>query len=742
MGRDAAAYLREVTSDVWYFETIVMLASLLDERRVGELIGHVLAPDPNATLSAYRAILAADCLESSVAGHSRQLDSAIFAALMTSIEDPGLGAVEKVEAWHALRALQLTDAEVDRLVQTLSMENRFVLEQALVVLGFLSERRLPHGELVAEQLLIATARIAAVDRLREYGAWVYAPAFRSARLTGVYALAWLWSLVAWLGPAPLVFLVTAILVPWFVAGVFAVVVIVGGVYLWFNEDKRSSRAFLRAMSDTVHHLERTEPKPPQIPVRTNLGPPSVAVAAAGLSEYDKWSLLNLVNAVGHANDPVAFLNAEGLAPAPAPGDPRSKDDIREALRDELSRAADLTDDSVELHYKMPRAAVAELCACVVRGDVPVLETIARDVILPRRRAARRRRTPSNLQYASYAADAEKNSPGKESQQGLVSAAEAEFMLQQFTAHNTSCILLANGYIDFDLVDAAEQCGAEAWLVTSAQLLVREVKQMIASSGHGASRQVVRRALLELAPGLDGTAERAAALSAAMQELDEGTLRGFERIKALRSVATLALIVGAVIMAGAMVYYSQRAPMPSDPVEDRFNEAPVPNHAGSKPVAPPDTAGAPLPGRRPDAAPVAGEPAGPAADGRTPAEGADRPVPERYHPLRAGVLFVALVVLPALTWVCWRYLLPRLGLIQIDPSMPSGVSRLIDIATDQRRDMDLRKSAVRRLAMSDDGAARKGLEDLANAPTTSEPLSIEAHKVLHNVRRRQMRTGSR
>lgn len=113
--------------------------------------------------------------------------------------------------------------------------------------------------------------------------------------------------------------------------------------------------------------------------------------------------------------------------------------------------------------------------------------------------------------------------------------------------------------------------------------------------------------------------------------------------------------------------------------------------------------------------------------------------ERYKQIAIGLLI--LFVLACLGWLSWKYIIPRLQLLRLDASLMEDLSELLALATDNMRDLALRKAALRKLARSDVPSATVELISFLKSPNLPEPLSTEAHRVLHQQQRRQMRRAS-
>lgn len=979
-------YFRTAAADIWYFETIVMLASLLPEGKTTDLVEYMLDTDGEHP-SAYRAILAAECLDASPARHSRQLCARVFSTLVACIDDEQTGVIEKVEGWQALGRLQLTAAQLERLTESISDGNRFVLEQALCSFADLSDQRIAKCQPAALRLLTSAAKLAAMDRLLKYWRWMKTPAFRDLRLSTFYLFAWLTSLAFWCGPSPALFLGVAAFAPpiffwWMLPGAGAACVFVIQAFFWFNEDKRSVVSCLNGLHNTTRHLGYRKPVPPKIPRRKEIGRPPVASNAQRLSEYDKWSLLSLLATAEKSADVAAFLASEAFIPNSRHHKHGEEERIRQALLTEFPKVADLVDCSSELGYKIPRSAVADICRRIVSHDGPVLGSIAQDVVFSLRREARKRTAWGYLRYDQYA-----SVPDTNAYRLSISSEEAEFMLQPFAPHNYACMLLANQFMDSTIIDLAEKCESEPWLADAAAQLFREVKRMIAASGQPVPRQAVRGAFDKLAEGLSSPERQRSSLEAALHELGEDTLRGFERLRALQSVARMVvtiLLLGGLVSGAVFFYYYQVARRHAGVAAQQTNRAleqeKMASNAHEDLVA---RKSGPPPARRTslrdrpwfekwdlaDLATATGNSDDPAAflvaqgfltsvgtnssavkrdlirrfvselqimaqlvdvstelnyrvsretvaelfsrlpstglykvsnggvaaklvyDLRQNAREGDRFEHLRYRSranntgrqeememistdelafvskewqdhgyltilysngliassviseaetsktetsyanasrqLLRGILgrstsagvprscviaalrrlvklrhsnqlssiaaqldsfegdvrqwseakqiateaarraqeareaaeqeqrfareaqqkqielsvFIVVIVLPTTVWLSWRYVLPRVGLLSVDVTLPAGVARLLAIAVNGHRDMALRKAAVRKLAFSDDASARQGLQQLVNEQATPEPLSIEAHRALHEVQRRRMRAGA-
>ena len=314
-------YFNQICGDVWNFETLVMLASLLANDEIGYLLSCVL-DDPGKRTTSYRAVLAAECLDSSSDRTNNELISQIFDNLQSCICDSEVGSIDRAECWTAIGRLDLTYSQLDQIDAMFVDDERFVREVSLNTLATFTDQVLTKCFPECRQLLFDAARIFSVRRLLAYRRWVFSPTFRSIHLRVIFVASLAISLAIWIFFTPLAtVIVFKIQKPLFflwvlplVAFAFASVI---ETFFWFNEDKRSPRAFLRAIRETVNRLSRDWFELPSIPTRTELPLPVPEddfdeISVAKTTIFDRNDLLAVLAGVKNSPSAQHYLERGGL----------------------------------------------------------------------------------------------------------------------------------------------------------------------------------------------------------------------------------------------------------------------------------------------------------------------------------------------------------------------------------------------------------------------------------------------
>ena len=342
----------------------------------------------------------------------------------------------------------------------------------------------------------------------------------------------------------------------------------------------------------------------------------------------------------------------------------------------------------------------------------MLSTLAEDAVYALRRQARERKSLEHFKYTHY----HKHRAGTD-----FTLSEVSFLLTQATPHSYNCILWANGLISTNVFDLAEQNGSEEWLAHSSRKLLEGANNLLSSDPGSLSRSAVIKAFGRIWEGVANPAMCDTAVDMAVEALQEGHLREVERSRTLRSlviwialpsigILLVVLTLAAYFYSGQATKYEELASEQREQANIQQNEA---NTVGSEPAprsAVPD----------------------PHAEATQLAQDATR--------TQIGILICVVIVIIILAWLLWRYVRPHRKLQTLDASSEYGLTSLLLIASNSRRDLKLRIDAVAKLPVSDDPRARKALRALVSASTTPEPLRTASWQALHQMQRRRMRRG--
>lgn len=252
-------YLRSIAGNIWYFEVLVLLASLLEPGQVQELISAILGGSKGPADSAYRAMLAAECLQSSSARGNNYLTGQVFDGLRSCIQNKETAKVDKVECWQTLGRMHLGGLQLGELPQMMDDDSRFVREEALKTVASLSQEPIPGCRPTGQRLIWEAAKLCALDRLREYREWVLAPSLRSFTLVSAFTVAVMTSLLFWILPVLICPWMAVKYLPspffgWATPLLVVIEVSLIEVFLWLNEDKRSWRRCFFALRGAVSRL--------------------------------------------------------------------------------------------------------------------------------------------------------------------------------------------------------------------------------------------------------------------------------------------------------------------------------------------------------------------------------------------------------------------------------------------------------------------------------------------------------
>lgn len=720
-------YFNQICGDVWNFETLVMLASLLTNDGIAYLLTCVLDDAGERTATSYRAVLAAECLDSSSDRTNHELISQVFDSLQSCILDSQVSSIDRAECWTAIGRLDLNYSQLDQIDAMFVDDERFVREVCLNALATPANQVLTKCFPECRRLLFDAARILSVRRLFAYKQWVFAPTFRSIHLRVIYVASLVISLAIWIFFAPIAFVIVLIIQkPLFFLWVLPLVALafasVVETFFWFNEDKRSPRAFLRAIRETKDRLNKDWFEPPSIPTRTELPLPVPdddfdEISVAKTMVFDKDDLLAVLAGVKNYPDAQLYLERGGLLP-PNASDTFVLDDskLRNALLIEITNLAELIDESTELGYKIGRASFANLLTQVVHGQQPVLSTLAEDTVYALRRQARVRKPFEHFKYTHYHAGKNKHRADAN-----FTLSEVLFLLKGATPHSYNCILWANELISTNVLDLAEQNGSEEWLAHSSRELLESANNLLSSDRGSLSRSAVIKAFGRIWEGVADPAMCDTAVNMAVEDLQEGHLKEVERSRTLRSlviwVALPSIGILLVVLAFAAYFYSGQATKYEELASEQREQANIQQNEANS---------------------VANEPAprpvvqDPAAKATQLAQDATR--------TQIGILICVVIVIIIVAWLVWRYVLPRVKLQMLDASSEHGLTSVLLIVSSSRSDLALRIRAVAKLPVADDPRAKKALRALVNTSTTPEALRTASWQALRQMQRRRMRRG--
>lgn len=725
------------------------------------LEGRIEGPD-----SAYRAMLAAECLDSSAARDNVHLIGQVFDALKTSIQDKATAKVGKVECWQALGRLQLGRVQLGELPQMMEDDSRFVREEALKTIALLGQEPLPGCRPVEKRLIWEAARLGALDRLREYRKWVFASSLRSFTLIAGFIIATIISLICWIVPAPIIFGVVGYSLPpllfwWMIPSLVTVIVGMLELFLWLNEDKRSFHGCLLALRGAISRLTYTSKtvnaaKRPEIDC---LEAHHTAVQSApSILEEDRIRLIERFRAwraLSFWAVPlllvICFL-AIGLGIAY----------YREAIRYEREVVKQENEVIKQEHYAENATRRSEIGR---RTNPPPL---------PIGKLPKKIKIPSTLDKWTILTIADAIATTKDLQKFMLSQGLATDEDSVARLSNNPTLRLAlikeirkfaylvdvSGEINYQvkLEALAELCshfiGGQSTESSPATEIVYALRREARSTG--ISRYLrfdehykitdKEKYLQQILP------EEVEFLSQVWQAhtylrilwangmissilLDRAEDAGDEEWFAGASREMLAE-VGRLLSGGTQLIPRSSAILAFEKLGEAIGH-PEAHHTAVQ------SALSVLEEDRSRWIAARRE----AEEARRRAEEARRRAQEER--LRAwearlkqiGIIAFLLFIIACIVWLCWKYIIPRIELARLDASLQEDITKLRTLAADDTRDMALRKAALRKLASSDDPQARRELLSIINNPHTPETLGIEAHRALYHQQRRQMRRFS-
>ncbi len=710
-------YLTLITGDIWYYETIVLLASLLEQSQLSVLINAILKKPEDETNLAYRALLAAEALQSSRSRSNPALTHQVFQALKISMLDKTTTEPYKVECWQTLGRLQLGGIQLTGLEQMLDDESRFVREEALKIVASLSTDPLPECRPAARRLITSAAKNFSLDRLKQYRQWILSPPLRCASLSVTYVAAAIVSFLFWFIPWAISVFVASKYIGyslfWWVAPIVASYLLIFQLFLWLNEDKRSLKKVIAAAKSFPARLrsgDRTErllaksflclwlimnlltvcvlgvglwirhqkrvrefELEAQRQAEKQKKERSEAAKLIPLSEigyrkddekptaFDEQFfgtvaydyIVSVASELSTATDVKKFLLSKGLHSDRRQIDKLSSDP---ALQEQLSQQLYKFASYIDESAEIGYEVNKDSVTLLIERVVAGESDPAREIAFSLRREAREH---GNFDHLSFAVRNKKKLENIEEYPEQVIADEWVFLTKKFGPHTYLHNLWVNGLLSTDDMSRSENAGDDEWLAKASRKLLLKIQETATNDAQPVPRESVLAGMKELEPGIGGNTD-------SHTDAERSAFVAFEQIRT-KWLASMRAAEEARLL-----------------IEENRQKA---RAARFKAL--------------------------------------------QYGALSLFVFFCALVLF-------LRYVLPRIRLSRLDASLSGNISELLSLACSSDRDLALRKAAIGKLANSDEERALEGILSIIQDPKSAEPIRTEANRAVYQIQRRNLR----